>query len=617
MDLLLEIKMSTETFTEFNLPRNAYAAFDALSIKQLMINRIKNSGLFPDIDYEGSNINGLLDPIAYSYHVLLFYLNQTASDSTFTQAELFENMNKIVSLIGYKTTGNHTATLNVSVSADKELTGGKSYTIKRFSNISIKNIPYSFNSDITFQKELFNTIEELPSIGDNNLLYQGIFKEYPLYSAIGENFEQFTLNIDYPLDNQSTKMVDHNNIFVFVKDINTNKWTEWTEISSLYLADATSTVFEKRLNEYNHYEIKFGNNINGKSLNARDSIQIYYLESDGSKGLISNNDSKQGKLILYSTAQYNEILNDIKNPDLNYITAEDISLLKFDNSYSSVQPTYTETVDEIRKNAPLIFSAQNRTVTTSDYESFVNKNFSNIIQDVKAVSNKQYTSEYLKYFYDIGLERPNLDDILLFNQVSFNDACDFNNVYLFCVPKLAAIQNEITPISLFFSQKQAIIDKLNQFKIVNQNIVVCDPIYVAFDFGLPLIGETITPSIKDSTILRITRNDNQIISKDQIKGLAFNIIKNFFSQKNNKLEQLLDLTNLSYNLLSINGVKSIETVRISGSSEYKTSKLSFVYWNPFYNNANVNHIAQNMNLKFFEFPFFYQISNLINKIEVI
>jgi len=500
--------MSTETFTEFNLPRNAYAAFDALSIKQLMINRIKNSGLFPDIDYEGSNINGLLDPIAYSYHVLLFYLNQTASDSTFTQAELFENMNKIVSLIGYKTTGNHTATLNVSVSADKELTGGTgaSYTIKRFSNISIKNIPYCFNTDITFQKELYNTLESLPTIGDNNLLYQGSFKEYPLYTAIGENFEQFSLNIDYPLDNQSTKMIDHNNIYVFVKDVKTNKWSEWTEISSLYLANSFSTVFEKRLNEYNHYELKFGNSINGKRLNTGDFIQIYYLESDGSKGLISNNDSKQGKLILYSSAQYNEIFNDIKDTKLNYITAEDITLLKFDNEYSSVRPTYTETVDEIRKNAPLIFSSQNRAVTTSDYEAFVNKNFSNILQSVKAVSNKDYTSQYLAYFYNLGLERPNLDDRLLFNQVSFNDACDFNNVYLFCVPKLGAIQNETTPIELFFAQKQAIVDKLNQYKMVNQNIVICDPVYTAFDFGLELVGETLTPSIKDSTVLRITRN---------------------------------------------------------------------------------------------------------------
>lgn len=608
--------MSTETFTEFNLPRNAYAAFDALSIKQLMMNRIRESGIFPDIDYEGSNINGLLDPIAYSYHVLLFYLNQTASDSTFSQAELFENMNKIVSLIGYKTNGNNTSTLNVSVSADKELAGGYSYTIKRFSNISIKNILFSFNTDITFQKTLNNQAESLPTIGDNNLLYQGVFKEYPLYTAIGENFEQFTLNIDYPIDGTSTKMVDHNNIYVFVKDTN-NKWSEWKEISSLYLASSISMVFEKRLNEYGHYELKFGNDINGKRLNTGDSIAIYYLESDGSKGLISNNDSKQGKLVLFNSSQYNEIINDIKNVNANYITADQIISLKFDNTYSSIKPTYTETVDQIRTNAPSIFSSQNRTVTTNDYESFVRKNFSNIIQSVKAVSNKDYISQYLSYYYDLGLERPNLDDNLLFNQVSFNDACDFNNVYLFCVPKLGAIQNEMTPIELFFAQKQSIVDKLNQYKMVNQNIVISDPVYVAFDFGLPLLGEVITPSIKDETYFRITRNENQLISKDQIKGLVFNIIKDFFAQTNNNLEQKLDLTTLSYNILNVNGIKNIETVRKSGNNEYKTPKMSFVYWNPFYNNANVNSTAQNMNLKFYEFPFFYQISNLINKIEVI
>lgn len=609
--------MSTENFTEFNLPRNAYAAFDALSIKQLMMNRIRESGIFPDIDYEGSNINGLLDPIAYSYHVLLFYLNQTASDSTFTQAELFENMNKIVSLIGYKANGNNTATLNVAVSADKDLPNGYSYTIKRFSNISIKNIPYSFNADITFQKTLENSVEPLPTIGDNNLLYQGIFREYPLYTAIGENFEQFTLNIDYPIDNTSTKMVDHNNIYIFVKDVNTNKWSEWSEVSSLYLANNISMAFEKRLNEYGHYEIKFGNNINGKRLNTGDTIAIYYLESDGAKGVVSNNDSKQGKLVLYSSIQFNEIFNDIKDDNTNYITANEITSLKFDNQYSSVQPTYTETVEQIRTNAPAIFSAQNRTVTTKDYEFFVIKNFSNVIQSVKAVSNKDYTSQYLSYFYDLGLERPNLDSNLLFNQISFNDACDFNNVYLFCVPKLGAIQNEITPIELFFAQKQSIVDKLNEYKMVNQNIVICDPVYVAFDFGLPLLGETVVPSIKDETFFRITRNENQIISKEQIKGLVFNVIKEFFKQTNNSLEQKLDLTTLSYNILNINGIKTIETVRKIGNTEYKTPKMSFLYWNPFYNNANVNSTAQNMNLKFYEFPFFYQISNLVNKIEVI
>jgi hypothetical protein len=609
--------MSTSNYTEFNLPRNSYAAFDAISLKQLIINRVRESGLFPDITYEGSNLSGLVDILAYTYHVLLFYLNQTAADSLFSQAELFENMNKIVSLIGYKPNGNNTATLNISVSADSTLAAPYSYTIKRFANITIRNKPYSFIKDITFQKTTPSKIELIESIGQNNILYQGIFKEYPLYTAIGENFEQFTVNVDYPTDIDSTKMVDSNNVYVFIKDYNTKKWMEWKEISSLYLSDNVSKVFEKRVNEYNHVEIKFGNNVNGKRLNNGDLIAIYYLESDGNKGLIGSSYSKEGKMVLYNTALFSEIYKDIQDENTSYMDSNTILSLKFDNPYSSVPPTFVESVDDIRKNAPLLFSAQNRAVTVYDYESYTYKNFSNIIQSIKAVSNKDYTKEYLSYFYELGLERSNLNDKLLFNQVSFNDACDFNNVYLFCVPRLGTIINETTPIELFFAQKQSIIDKLADVKMITHNVVISDPVYMAFEIGLPILGETITNDIKDETIIRITRNENQLISKEQIKNTVFNLIKNFFSQSNNTLEQYLDLTQLSFDILNISGVKYLDTIRTIGNKEYKTSKINFIYWNPLYPTSTVNSTAQNIKLKFFEFPFFYQISNLINKIEVV
>ena len=100
--------MAISKFTEFNLAPNSYAAFDAVSMKQLITNRIKASGLFPDIDFEGSNISGMVDIVAYMYHVLLFYLNQTATETMFSQTELYENMNKLVSLIGYKPHGYNT-----------------------------------------------------------------------------------------------------------------------------------------------------------------------------------------------------------------------------------------------------------------------------------------------------------------------------------------------------------------------------------------------------------------------------------------------------------------------------------------------------------------------------
>ena len=608
--------MSTSSFTEFNLPRNAYAAFDAVSLKQLITNRIKSSGLFPDIDYEGSNMNGLVDVIAYSYHVLLFYLNQTASDSMFSQSELFENMNKIVSLIGYKPTGNCTASLNVSVTAEASLPSGYSYTIPRFSNIMLGNVPYSINTDINFQKTT-TTEEFIDSIGSSNLLHQGIFKEYPIYVGIGENFEQFTVNIDYSGE-FNYKMVDYNNLYVFVRDVNTQEWTEWKEVNSLYIANNISKVFEKRLNEYGHYDIKFGNGINGKKLNTGDYVSIYYLESDGRRGIVGTNAAKGGKMTLFNSQLFSEIFNNIKNKNSNYITANDILKLKFDNQYESVPATFIESVENIRKNAPLAFSAQNRAVTTYDYESFVDKNFSNIIQSVKAVSNKDYTSQYLSYFYELGLERPNLDDKLLFNQVSFNDACDFNNVYLFCVPRLGAIVNETTPVDLFFSQKQSIINKLNAVKMVNQNVVVSDPVYIAFDIGLPVTNESeISIDIRNQTKIRITRDPNQIISKEQIKSYVASYILDFFAQSNNELGKFIDLSQLSFDILNLTGVKNLETVRKVDSIEYKVSKLNFIYWNPLYTSSPVVSLGQNKTLKFFEFPFFYEISNLINKIEVI
>ena len=77
-------------FTEFNLPTNAYTGFDAQSLRDLIIDRINNDATinFTDQNCEGSNISALIDIIAYSYHTLLFYLNQTSSESNFNDAEL-------------------------------------------------------------------------------------------------------------------------------------------------------------------------------------------------------------------------------------------------------------------------------------------------------------------------------------------------------------------------------------------------------------------------------------------------------------------------------------------------------------------------------------------------
>ena len=96
--------MSTKTnqLLEYNLPQDAYTAFDATTLKDFIIARLNENENFTDQNYEGSNLSQVIGIVAFSYHILLFYLNNTASEVTFDQATVYENMNKIVKLIGFQ-----------------------------------------------------------------------------------------------------------------------------------------------------------------------------------------------------------------------------------------------------------------------------------------------------------------------------------------------------------------------------------------------------------------------------------------------------------------------------------------------------------------------------------
>jgi hypothetical protein len=151
--------------------------------------------------------------------------------------------------------------------------------------------------------------------------------------------------------------------------------------------------------------------------------------------------------------------------------------------------------------------------------------------------------------------------------------------------------------------------------MLNHNIVLSDPIYIAYSFGLPDFNETLSTDIINDTYLRITRENDQLISKDQIKSNVFSTIRDFFDQNNNTLGAVLDFNQLSFDIFSSGGIRKIETVR--RSTNYSVDKLNFMYWNPFHDTVDIKSINQNITLKYFQFPFYYKITNLINNIEVI
>ena len=601
--------MSIKNFTEYNLPQNAYATFDATSLKSLIIQRLNESEVFRDQNFEGSNLNAFIDVVAYMYHTLLFYLNTTSSETTFTTAELYENMSKIVSNLGYKPSGKQTSVTNVSLNGTSSLTTGP-YTIRRFSFIDTSGVSYTTLKDISFEKTVNG--EQALSIS-NSILHQGRIKEHLPYTATGEEFEVVRIINIRPASNSITEpFIADNSFTVFVKSVDTGGWQQWTESSSLYLESPGSLKYEKRLNENGNYEFKFGNNIIGHKLKEGDIVQIYYILSDNSQGVISSRAINRASFKIFTSPTFESIVNDVYTSDTTLITINNSSYVLATNLNDSTPVTYEETVEEIRVNAPKIFSLQNRLVTSPDYEYFISKNFNGVVKSVKALSNEEYTSSVLKYFYDIGLNRPNDDSRVLFNQVRYANSTTFNNVNLYLVPTNTIVSEQI-PNYLNPSQKQLILNECNLIKDLTHNVTFADPIYKAFNIGLEIAGETPSLAIKETSRLVIYKNRTNTINTTTLKQNIQLIFRTAF--ENLSLGSIVNLSDISNSILNTYGVESIATRRID--TGFEIQGISCLVWNPVYADYDIVTTTQNYKLANFQYAYFYEISKLANNILIV
>lgn len=577
---------------------DSYVNFDGDSIRDAIKNRLTSLGLFTDQNFEGSNLAHFNEILAYVFSLLLFSLNKTSNEGMFTESQLYENMNKIVKSMDYKPIGHQTSTLAFNVKA-VNLENGV-YSIPRYSFIEIGGIKYSFSEDISFSKTTDLLEEELKDFEDSNLLYQGSFIEYPTILASGNKNEIITLNVG------DSVMIDHFNIHVYVKDSITNKWNKWNKTNSLFLNKSNDLVYEIRLNEKKSYEIKFGNNINGNQLKKDDQILIVYLQTSGKAGEVGANVLTGKNLTFYKSNKLTEILNDIA-PYRTFYQFNPVNKLKFSNIYPSTYYSSPESVDSIRENAPGLFRSQYRVVTQNDYETYVKTNFSNLIEDVKCFNNSEFLENYLSYFSDLGLLNSNLESRALFNQVKYSDSCNFNNVYLFVVPKsINGNLNYVNP-----SQKQLIIDSIKEEQIITSQTILMDPVYLEFDLCL---NDTTGVSIsnRDHTQLIIEKQRNTKIPDDIIKNEVYNSIISFFSKSNNKLGTVVDINKLTSDILSISGVNKIYTFR--SDLNIKEEGLKFISWIPAYPERSLTVINSNKSLADFEFPFLSKKSNLNNRI---
>lgn len=594
----------TTKFTDFNLDANSYAAFDATSLRDLIINRLNDQNIFTDQIFKGSNMSSMIDIVAYSYHVLLYYLNKTSSESMFSDSVVYENMNRIVKLLDYKPVGYRTSTCTFGCTNDNSLPATY-YTIPRYSFVSANGIIFSTKEDIPYNA----TTSQTQVIDDTSkyIMYQGKYQEYADQISTGDSFETVVMSLNNDV------LVDHHSIDVYVRSSATGQYTQWSETSSLFLSKGDESVYELRLNENYRYEIKFGDNIHGKKLNSGDIISIYYVASDGSEGIISPGALNDKKFALFSTNKFAIIKNDIKQEQTNYFTLQNIKTITTSNDNTSTDPQSYENVSQIRKNAPNYFAHQKRLVTASDFEAYIDTTYGNIITSVKVVNNNTYINQHIKYMADeLSLQNPILESRLLSSHVDFANTSTQNNVYVYVVPRLEA-KTSIPKQSNFlsFAQKENIKNGLEQAKSLGLEPVFVDPVYMAVDLFSKNPNTTLSVENVGLSKLYLVKNPDVPRDNENIKSEAIEIIKTYFKHTNIVLGQSLKISEIQNALLSITGVQNIYTS--DGST--KTNGLGLAVWNPVYT-QDINFYSQDVKLQYFKFPYLNDIDQIASRIVI-
>jgi uncharacterized phage protein gp47/JayE len=86
---------------------------------------LKNQSVFKDYNFDGSNINVLLDIMAYNSYLNSFYLNMVASEMFLDSAQKYESVISHAKELNYAPRSAHAAVSNVSFTAETIGLNGK------------------------------------------------------------------------------------------------------------------------------------------------------------------------------------------------------------------------------------------------------------------------------------------------------------------------------------------------------------------------------------------------------------------------------------------------------------------------------------------------------------
>jgi len=309
------------------------------SIKDSLKNYMKDNGVLNDYNYEGSAISTLLDVLAYNTQYNAYYLNMVANEMFLDTALQRNSVVSQAKLLNYtpKSAIAPSATIKLTINGVTDST----LTLPKYTNFlseAIDGINYNFVNTDAHTVDVVNSV----AVFNNLTIKQGRPQTYSFLVDTGTNPKGLFKLPDTNIDTTT--------LLVAVQQSTSNNSITTYNPSTDYLSlgnDSKVYFLQEGLNGY--YEIYFGNNILGKSLNNGNIVRVSYVTTQGLNSAGANN-----FVIMNTVAGYS-------NTVITPIT-------------SATQGSSKETIDSIRFQAPKSYAAQGRAVTKDDYITAIQQN---------------------------------------------------------------------------------------------------------------------------------------------------------------------------------------------------------------------------------------------------
>jgi len=316
--------------------------FDFDNIKSNLKTFLQSQTEFSDYNFEGSGFAVLLDILAYNTHYLGFNANMLANEMYLDSADIRKNIVSLAKMLNYTPSSVRAPVANLNITVNDAT--GSSLTLPKGTAFvtSVLGTTYQYLTNEDYTISSVNGIYNFSNVN----VYEGTLVTYRYVVDKNDPDQKFIIN---------SLNADTTTLKVSIQNSSTDTITNIYSLAGGYNGVSnTSNVYFLQESEDGKFEVYFGDGVVGTSLSDGNIIILEYI--------VTNKDQSNGA----SSFTLSTTIGGFS--DVTIIT-----------SSVSQGGTEAESKESIRFNAPLNYSAQNRAVTTTDYETIVKSIYPNAL----------------------------------------------------------------------------------------------------------------------------------------------------------------------------------------------------------------------------------------------